>query len=138
MVNFVSFRTRAFRLCKLLLSGVGFGLPAACLLDLDAAVCPYPALLTAWEAAILLRVRKLDVHDSGRRGWNVLRLEHLLLEVLTVAHLVLLDGEAKTSVVIVAHGHLIRLAVSAARDHDRLATVLVVASWSVRVRVKRI
>ena len=43
----------------------------------------------------------------------MLRLEHLLLEVLTVAQLVLLDREAKTcvavpiSVVGVTHGHAI-------------------------------
>ena len=44
----------------------------------------------------------------------MLRLEHLLLEVLTVAQLVLLDREAKTSVVIVTHSHLVRLSVPAA------------------------
>lgn len=94
MVNFVSVRTWALRLCKLLLSGVSFRLSTTCLLDLDAAVRRYRTLLTAWEASTLLWVRKLDVHNSGRRGWNVLRLEHLLLEVLTMAQLVLLDGEA--------------------------------------------
>ena len=114
MVNFVSVGTRAFRLCKLRLCGVSFSLSTACLLDLDAAVCRYRALLTAWEASALLWVRKLDVHNSGRRGRNVLRLEHLLLEVLTVTHLALFDGEAETSVVVVAHSHLVRLTMPAA------------------------
>lgn len=65
MVNFVSVRTWAFRLRKLLLCGVSFRLSTACLLDLDAAVRRYRTLLTAWDAGILLWVRKLDVHNSG-------------------------------------------------------------------------
>ena len=65
MVNFVSVRTWAFRLRKLLLCGVSFCLSTACLLDLDAAVRRYRTLLTAWDACILLWVRKLDVHNSG-------------------------------------------------------------------------
>ena len=114
MVDFMSVRTWAFRLRKLLLCGVSFRLSAAWLLDLDGTLGSYRTLLIAWEARIFLWVRKLNVHNSGRRGWNVLRLEHLLLEVLAVAQLILLDGEAKTSVVVVAHSHLVRLPVSAA------------------------
>lgn len=48
MINLVSVRTWAFRLSKLLLCGVGFSLPTACLLDLDATVGSYHTLLTAW------------------------------------------------------------------------------------------
>ena len=64
MVNFMSVRTWAFRLRKLL-CGVGFRLSAAWLLDLDGAVGRYRTLLIAWEARIFLWVRKLDVHNSG-------------------------------------------------------------------------
>ena len=49
----------------------------------------------------------LQVHDSGRARLDVLRLEHLVLEVLAVSHVVLLDREAQTIVIVVAHGHLV-------------------------------
>ncbi len=49
----------------------------------------------------------LEVHDAGRARLNMLRLEHLVLEVLAVAHVVLLDREAQPVVVVVTHRHLV-------------------------------
>ena len=72
----------------------------------------------------------LDMHDAGRGGnGHLLRLKHLLLEVLTMTQLVLLDGEAEPIVVVVGHREL---AGTTAADmvtrlhHYRLAPILIV------------
>ena len=69
----------------------------------------------------------LDMHDSGRRcNGYLLGLKHLLLEVLTVAQLVLLDRQAQSIVVVMAHGELIGCAhVMARLHHDCLTSILV-------------
>ena len=71
----------------------------------------------------------------------MLRLKHLLLEVLTMAQLVLLDGEAEPVVVVVGHGELTGATASdmvTRLHHNRLASILIMRCRSVRVRVQRI
>jgi len=87
-------------------------------------------------------VPTMDVHDTrGGRGGHLLRLEHLLLEVLAVTQLVLLDREAQSVVVVVAHGQLVAIVVGrpahimARLEHDGLAAILIVGSGTVRARM---
>ena len=69
----------------------------------------------------------------------MLRLQHLLLEVLAVAQLVLLDREAQPVVVVMGHAELVWPTYVVARlHHNCLAAVLIVGGGPMRARVKRI
>ena len=55
----------------------------------------------------------LDMNHASIAGGHVLGLEHLLLEMLAVSKLVVLDREAKSWVVVVAHAHVVLVVVPA-------------------------
>ena len=59
----------------------------------------------------------------------MLRLQHLLLKVLAVAHLTLFNGQPKAWAIIQTHGQLLLCNLRVAYHHDGLAAVLVVLTW---------
>lgn len=101
-------RRRTLRLGELLVHWHLVGLVSHLRLDLDVRVlnCHLARLLAQHAVFRGWHVLNMDYAWRAARR-HVLRLEHLLLEVLAVPQLILLDAEAHSRVVIVAHGHLV-------------------------------
>ena len=98
--NFTRFRCRTFWLGELLLRVLFDRLRR--LINLDIAWVYRHCLLAGW----LIRALLLDGHPLSLG--DMLWLQHLLLEMLTVPELVLLNAQAQSLIVIVAHWQLIR------------------------------
>ncbi len=64
----------------------------------------------------------------------MLRLKHLLLEVLAMPKLILLNRKTKAWVMVIAHGHLVMVTygtMASTGNHDCLAAILIVLRWAV-------
>ena len=155
VLHLVRFGCRALRLGKLLVHDIGLHLGVvvlSCLIlsdghlvrrNLDTPTRRMDRLLVfiALAGGRMPLAASLDMHDARRRrNGHLLRLQHLLLEVLAVAQLVLLDREAQPVIVVVRHAELVAWPahVMARLHHDRLASVLVVRGGPVRARMQRI
>lgn len=76
----------------------------------------------------------LDMNHARRAGGHVLRLKHLLLEVLAMPELILLNRKTKAWVMVIAHGHLMMVTygtMASTGNHDCLAAILIVLRWAV-------
>lgn len=103
VLNLVAFGRRALTLGKLLVHTVGL-VDHAATLDLDVLVAQGGLCLACVAFADLV---VLNMNHSRRAGRHMLRLQHLLLEVLTMSQLALLNRKTKARVVVVTHRHLI-------------------------------
>ena len=130
VLNVVAFGCGALTLCELLMRrAIRFVMNiASCNLNI------WMSHLCFLSSIGFCNLMVLNMNHARRVRWHMLRLKHLLLEVLTMPKLVLLDWEAEPRIVIIAHGHLVvmidmaMLAAASAtwRNYNSLTPILVV------------